>query len=218
MLAAQAAAGKGDGNATLAALHILRDVFERLPGGATDDELSIWGFSERALRFSEAHTLALIGHRREADRAMDQAFVLYPPELVHGLADLRLIQAYTLVGDHDISQGLDHAMAACRARRSLPRAVDDRTSHQRPGEGARPASVQELRALTASRASVTGWAPDESVRRGVVQWSSWLSVMGKARCVVERVGATRVKARGLSGAQELRALTGPTAPPPARRT
>lgn len=160
VLATQATAGNGDGNAALAALRDLRDVFERLPGDATEDDLSIWGFSERALRFSEAHTLALAGHRREADQAITQAFALYPPELVHGLANLRLIQAYTLVSDRDVSQGLDHAMTSLQgppitpARRQMTRQVINAL----PEKARTLPTAQELHALTASRASVTGWS------------------------------------------------------------
>jgi transcriptional regulator with XRE-family HTH domain len=152
VLASQAGAGNRDGDAALAVLHDLRAVFERLPGTATEDDLSIWGFSERALRFSEAHTFALAGRRREADRAIERALALYPPELVHGLANLRLIQAYNLIGDHDISQGLDHAMTSLQglpitpARRQMTMQVIDGL----PEKARTLPAAQELRALTAS--------------------------------------------------------------------
>jgi Predicted transcriptional regulators len=155
VLAVQAAAGNGDGEAALAALHDLRDVFERLPGSATEDELTIWGFSERALRFSEAHTFALVGRKQEADQAITQAFALYPPELVHGLANLRLIEAHNLISDHDIPQGLDHAMTSLQgapitpARRQMTRQIINAL----PEKARALPAAQELCALTTAGAS-----------------------------------------------------------------
>ncbi|MEV5408975.1 helix-turn-helix transcriptional regulator [Thermopolyspora sp. NPDC052614] len=157
VLASQAAAGRSDEDAAVAALHDLRDVFERLPGSATEDELSIWGFAERALRFSEAHTFALTGHKREAEQAIAQAFVLYPPELVHGLANLRLIQAYTLIRDHDVPQGLDHAMTSLQGPPITParRQMTGQVINGLPEKARTLPAAQELRAtLAASSASL----------------------------------------------------------------
>ncbi|GGM82789.1 hypothetical protein GCM10010106_31880 [Thermopolyspora flexuosa] len=155
VLAVQADAGDGDKDAAVDALHNLHDVFERLPASATEDEVSIWGFAERALRFSEAHTFALTGRRREAEQAISQAFALYPPELVHGLANLRLIQAYTLVRQNDIPQGLDHAMATVQDVPITParRRITGQVINALPEKARSLPAARELHALAISGAS-----------------------------------------------------------------
>jgi hypothetical protein len=152
MFAALAVKHGGTAETARASLRDLQTVFHRLPTSATSDDLSIWGFSERSLKFSEAQVHSFLGDRREAAQAVDQALTLYPPELVHGLANLRLIQAYGLIGDRDVSCGLDHAVAAVQgppvtpARRRIVNQLIDALPEQARGLPA----TQELRALTAT--------------------------------------------------------------------
>ncbi|MEV8633592.1 hypothetical protein AB0395_18220 [Streptosporangium sp. NPDC051023] len=112
VLAAQSATQHGDGETARTALRDLRAVWDRLPDRDTKDELTYWGFSERAMRFTEAEVFALLGETREARQAAERASALYSPALVHGLANLRLIQSYSLIRERDVSDGLDHALAS----------------------------------------------------------------------------------------------------------
>ncbi|GAA3088442.1 hypothetical protein [Streptosporangium carneum] len=152
VLAAQSAAVGGGGEDARTALRDLREVWDRLPDRDTKDEFTYWGFSERAMRFTEAEVFALLGDSREATRAAERAYVLYSPALVHGRANLRLIQAYSLVRERDVSDGLGHALTSVQGLPITPyrRLIVGRVIEALPERAHTLAAARELSALAAS--------------------------------------------------------------------
>lgn len=150
MLAAQSAEWGGDGAAARTALDDLRTTWDRLPDRATADELTYWGFTERALRFTEAEVFALLGDTREAVRAADRAYALYSPALVHGIANLRLIRAHSLIREREVSEGLDHALTGVQGPPITPyrRRIIGHVIEALPERARTLPAARELRALT----------------------------------------------------------------------
>ncbi|MEV7006382.1 helix-turn-helix transcriptional regulator [Streptosporangium sp. NPDC051022] len=152
VLAARSAEEGDAGEAARTALRDLREVWDRLPDRDTKDEFTYWGFSERAMRFTEAEVFALLGDSREAMRAADQAYALYSPALVHGRANLRLIQSYSLVRERDVSDGLDHALTSVQGLPVTPyrRLIVGRVVEALPERARTLPAARELRALVAA--------------------------------------------------------------------
>jgi transcriptional regulator with XRE-family HTH domain len=110
-----ALASQGDGAGARAALRDLFDVFDRLPRIVTSDRHTVgFSFIEGHARWSAAYVSALIDDRREAARVLDETLAIYPPELVHGVANLQYMQALSLVRDRDVGQGLEHALTSAQ--------------------------------------------------------------------------------------------------------
>ena len=106
-------ASEGDAAGARAALHHLSGVFDGLPREVTADRHAIgFSFTEEYVRWDSAYVAALVGDRREASRVLDETLATYPAELVHGVANLQFMQALSLIRDHDVDEGLEHALAS----------------------------------------------------------------------------------------------------------
>lgn len=150
VLASRAASQDGDPEAERSTLRDLHVVFDRLPSDTTGDQLFIWGFSEQALAFSQAQVRTFLNDKREAARAMDHALALYPPELVHGLANLRLIHAYGLIQDRDVTEGMNLAVTATQGPPMPParRRIVGQILDALPESAQDSPAAKELRSLT----------------------------------------------------------------------
>lgn len=90
----------------------LSDLFDRLPANVTTDHISTFGVPEEVLWFTRSYVFAHLGDSRQAFADADRALALSPPEKKGGRANMHLLQSLALVRDHDIRDGLDHALAS----------------------------------------------------------------------------------------------------------
>jgi hypothetical protein len=99
-------AAHGDTVQANTALQNLDATFDRLPH---DQALSALGFQETQLRWTESyvHTFAGDAH---ADDALTRALAIYPPDARGPIANLKLMQAATLVREREIDAGLQQAI------------------------------------------------------------------------------------------------------------
>ncbi|RCG29864.1 XRE family transcriptional regulator [Sphaerisporangium album] len=135
------------------ALGALEHTFERLPPAVTRDRISVWGQSLDTVQFAEAYVLIKLGDTEQAMPLVEQALAACPREKVGGRANVRLLQAWTLVQDRDVNEGLGHALdivsplPVTAARRRLADEILDSL----PEKAAALPAARDLRALTASR-------------------------------------------------------------------
>jgi tetratricopeptide (TPR) repeat protein len=104
-----AAAGR-DGEAD-AALARLRDAFASAPPSVTGDRESLFGWPERALRFTESVVHSHLGRFGAAGQAQDRALELCPPGHPRGRTQIELHRALCLVRGGDVAGGTNHALA-----------------------------------------------------------------------------------------------------------
>ncbi|MEO3811585.1 helix-turn-helix transcriptional regulator [Sphaerisporangium sp. B11E5] len=110
------AVGRGDAPGAHAALGDLRRTFDRLPDHVTADH-SGHGFPLEAVLWNETYVYTLLGDDR-AGAVLDQALTTHP-ENTHGLANLELMRAVSLVRDRDVTEGLQHAVTTLAASGSV---------------------------------------------------------------------------------------------------
>ncbi|MEV8635795.1 helix-turn-helix transcriptional regulator [Streptosporangium sp. NPDC051023] len=103
-------AERGQANLSRSAFQDLKDVYERLPSSVTGDHISAWGVSLGSIQYAEALSLTKLGDARAAMPMLDQALAAVPPEKAGGRANLGLIQAWGLIREHEVTEGLDHAL------------------------------------------------------------------------------------------------------------
>jgi hypothetical protein len=134
-----------------ATLHELRDVHERLPSSVTDDHISVWGLPLESIQYAEAFALTKIGDTRVAQGMLAEALAASPQEKAGGRANISLIQAWGLVHDRHVTEGLQRALDVTQplpvtiARRKL---VTEITAAL-PEKARRLPAARELRALVA---------------------------------------------------------------------
>ncbi|GII87903.1 hypothetical protein Ssi03_58930 [Sphaerisporangium siamense] len=133
----------------------LDDVFQRLPTAVTSDHISVWGVSLESVQFAQAYALTELGDTKAAMPMIEQAFAACPREKAGGRANMHLVQAWALVRDREVTEGLDHALDVTRpmpvtaARRRLVGEITGalpEKAHDLP-------AARELRALVAGRSS-----------------------------------------------------------------
>ncbi|WP_322777952.1 helix-turn-helix transcriptional regulator [Frankia sp. Cas4] len=115
---AQTLARAGQATSAEAALREVRDNFDALPVDTTGDTESLFGWSERAVRFTESYVYANLGDYARADQANAAALALYPATFPRGPVVIELQRALCLVRAGDILPGVEHAHAVMT---SLPR-------------------------------------------------------------------------------------------------
>ncbi len=139
------------GNATeaLTAIDNLNDLFERLPANVTTDHISTFGVPEELLWFTRSYVYAHLGDSRQACAAADRALALCPPEKKGGRANMNLLQSLALVRDHDIRDGLNHALASVDGvpMTSSRRHILDRIIQSLPEQVHAQPAAHHLRAL-----------------------------------------------------------------------
>lgn len=92
------------------ALDGFRDVYERLPASVTNDHISVWGMPLEGVQYAEAFVLTMMGDGGAAVPMLEHALASCPQEKAGGRANIGLIQAWGLVQDRDVSEGLGHAL------------------------------------------------------------------------------------------------------------
>ncbi len=147
-----ALAAAGDAPGALAALNDHAEAFERLPRSVTSDRLSTWGLAQGGVLWTDAYAHALTGNPGEALRAADRALALYPSERWSETANIRLIQAYSLIRDREVSEGLGHAAAVVQGPPITParRMITGQILAALPDKAKTLPAARELRALTSS--------------------------------------------------------------------
>jgi hypothetical protein len=120
---AQTLALTGQAAAAEAALHEVRDNFERLPAYTTRDTASVFGFSEPNVRFTESAVYSTLGEFARADRAQAAALALFPAHEPRRPVKIKLQRALCLVRAGDVVPGVEHAHAVMTG---LPREQHDR--------------------------------------------------------------------------------------------
>ncbi|WP_271218104.1 helix-turn-helix domain-containing protein [Streptosporangium carneum] len=103
-------AAQGQTDLAHRALHDLREAHERLPSAVTDDHISVWGMPTASIQYAEAFVLIKLGDTTTAMPMLEQALATSPPEKVGGKANIGLLQAWGLVRDRDMAEGLSHAL------------------------------------------------------------------------------------------------------------
>ncbi|GGM70988.1 hypothetical protein GCM10010106_16620 [Thermopolyspora flexuosa] len=100
-----------------AALREFKDTYSALPSTVTDERISVWGLASAEAKSGEAWTLAKLGDAKAAAPLLEQALADLPEEKVGGRANIGLLQAWCLIQDHEVTEGLGHAV---RVTQSLP--------------------------------------------------------------------------------------------------
>ncbi|MER6824508.1 helix-turn-helix transcriptional regulator [Streptosporangium sp. NPDC000563] len=106
-----------------------RDVYERLPDSVTNDPISVWGYPLESAQYAEAFVLSMLGDGKSATPILEQALASCPREKAGGRANIGLIQAWGLIQERDVTEGLDHALniatslPTTTARRKIMREV-----------------------------------------------------------------------------------------------
>lgn len=132
-------------------LNDFRGVYERLPALVTSDHISVWGMPPEGVQYAEAFVLTMLGDGKAAMPILAQALAACPREKAGGRANIGLLQAWGLVQDRDVTEGLGHALditaslPVTAARRKIVREIVTALP-----EGARSLpAARELHALTA---------------------------------------------------------------------
>ncbi|MEV5411509.1 helix-turn-helix transcriptional regulator [Thermopolyspora sp. NPDC052614] len=151
-----ALAAQGDRTGARDAVRNLSEVFDRLPRTVTTNRHSIgFSFPEEAAHWAAAHVSALVDDRRKSSRVLDETLATYPPELVHGVANLQYLQALSLIRDRDISGGLEHALTSAPGLpvNAARRRITSEMIKALPEKARALPAAQDLRALTALNTS-----------------------------------------------------------------
>ncbi len=108
---AQTLAIAGQATQAETALYEAQDNFNRLPAHIVGDTESLFGWSERALRFTEGYVYSHMGDLTRAEQAQTAALALYPSTFPRGPVVIELQRAFCLVRAGDITSGVEHAHA-----------------------------------------------------------------------------------------------------------
>ncbi len=149
---------QGDARGAHAALRGLFEVFDRLPHAVTTNRHLIgFSFTEDHVRWDAAYVSALVDDRRRASQALDAALTIYPPELVHGVANLQYMQSLSLVRDGDVEEGLNHALASAQGLpvNAARRHIAGQILKALPEKARTLPAAQQLRAITEPAAAVS---------------------------------------------------------------
>lgn len=112
MLASLAHAQLGNHDSARTALETARKSFETLDSRYQID--SVFGFSERRLRFYESRVLSRLGDIKSAIKAQEQALALYPAEVVGDRTLIELDMASCIIRDKEMTAGLQMASNVLR--------------------------------------------------------------------------------------------------------
>jgi len=106
-----------------------KGVYEQLPDSVINDPISVWGYPLESAQYAEAFVLSMLGDGKSAMPILEQALASCPPEKAGGRANIGLIQAWGIIQDRDVTEGLDHALniatslPTTTARRKIMREV-----------------------------------------------------------------------------------------------
>lgn len=142
---------QGDERGAHAALRDLSEVFDRLPPAVTSNRHLVgFSFTEDEVRWDAAYVSALVDDRRRASRSLDTALATYPPELVHGMANLNYMQSLSLVRDGDVAEGLNHALTSAQGLpvNAARRHIAGQILKALPEKARTSSAARYLRALT----------------------------------------------------------------------
>ncbi|MEU4410026.1 helix-turn-helix transcriptional regulator [Streptosporangium sp. NPDC023963] len=132
-----------------------RGVYDRLPTSVTDDPISVWGLPLDSAQYAEAFVLTKLGDGKSAMPMLEQALASCPREKAGGRANIGLIQAWGLVQDRDVTEGLGHALDLATA---LPTTIA-RRKIMREVVAALPERARTLPAARELHALTTGDRP-----------------------------------------------------------
>lgn len=142
-------AEQGRADEARAALHDLQDIYAALPSEVTNERISVWGMPPADVRSAEAWTLAKLGDSKPALPLLDQAIAEVPQEKAGGRANIGLLQAWCLVQEHEVTEGLDHAVRVTQALPVTPprRRIVGEILSALPEQARGLPAARELRAL-----------------------------------------------------------------------
>ncbi|MDF5753636.1 helix-turn-helix transcriptional regulator [Spongiactinospora sp. TRM90649] len=88
----------------------LRQMTDDLPDATTADRISVWGMPMENLDFSRAFVYTALGDSKNAAPLLDAALAATPPEKVGARTNIALMQAWGMIENNDITQGLTRAL------------------------------------------------------------------------------------------------------------
>jgi len=90
------------------ALHIVTDMYGRLPTAATEDTGSQWNWSEQRLHHVRSHVHTYAGRVAQAASAQDSALAVYPIANFQGRTQIEIHRSIALIRFGDVNVGTRH--------------------------------------------------------------------------------------------------------------